>query len=54
VVSADAIARTLGESGDPDRAVARLIDLANTVGGPDNIACVVADVIETAVSLGTR
>jgi serine/threonine protein phosphatase PrpC len=24
----------------------RLIDLANEAGGPDNIACVVADVVE--------
>jgi len=26
--------------------VGRLINLANEAGGPDNIACVVADVVE--------
>jgi serine/threonine protein phosphatase PrpC len=30
----------------PEQAVDRLIDLANAAGGPDNIACVVADVVE--------
>jgi PPM family protein phosphatase len=29
----------------PDQAVQELVDLANAAGGPDNIACVVADVI---------
>jgi protein phosphatase len=32
----------------PQGAVARLIALANEAGGPDNIACVVADVTEAA------
>jgi protein phosphatase len=36
---------TLRAAGDPDQAVARLIEAANAAGGPDNIACVVADIV---------
>ena len=32
----------------PEDVVRRLIELANAAGGPDNIACVVADVTEAA------
>jgi PPM family protein phosphatase len=46
VVSAGTIRDTLSEPGDPEQAVGQLIELANEAGGPDNIACVVADVIE--------
>jgi len=46
VVPARTIRDTLSTPGDPEQAVGRLIDLANGAGGPDNIACVVADVIE--------
>ena len=46
VVSAAVIRDTLGAPGDPEQAVSQLIELANQAGGPDNIACVVADVIE--------
>ena len=46
VVPAGIIRDTLSAPGDPEQAVGRLIDLANEAGGPDNIACVVADVIE--------
>lgn len=46
VVPAGTIREALSAPGDPDHAVRRLIDLANEAGGPDNIACVVADVIE--------
>jgi serine/threonine protein phosphatase PrpC len=46
VVSAQVIRDTLSEPGDPEQTVGRLIDLANDAGGPDNIACVVADVVE--------
>ena len=46
VVAAEAIRNSLSAPGDPEEAVGRLIDLANEAGGPDNIACVVADVIE--------
>ncbi|MET7735896.1 MerR family transcriptional regulator [Streptomyces sp. NPDC005402] len=31
----------------PDTAVHTLVDAANTAGGPDNVSCVVADVVET-------
>ena len=46
VVSAGVIRDTLSAPGDPEQAVERLIGLANEAGGPDNIACVVADVTE--------
>ena len=46
VVSPGVIRDTLSAPGDPEQAVGRLIDLANEAGGPDNIACVVADVVE--------
>ena len=47
VVATGAIQNSLSAPGDPEQAVDRLIDLANAAGGPDNIACVVADVIES-------
>jgi serine/threonine protein phosphatase PrpC len=34
---------------DPDEAVRRLIESANQGGGPDNITCVVADIVEGPV-----
>jgi PPM family protein phosphatase len=46
VVGAQAIHEVLSSVPDPELAVAKLIDLANQGGGPDNITCVVADVIE--------
>jgi PPM family protein phosphatase len=46
VVSAGILRDTLDAPCDPEQAVERLIVLANEAGGPDNIACVVADVIE--------
>jgi serine/threonine protein phosphatase PrpC len=37
---------TLAEPGsDPERAVQRLVDLAYAAGAPDNVACVVADLV---------
>jgi protein phosphatase len=47
VVSAQVIRDALSAPGDPEQAVGQLIELANEAGGPDNIACVVADVIES-------
>lgn len=46
VLDDDAVREVL--AGEPDRAAAvtRLIDIANTGGGPDNITCVVADVVD--------
>jgi protein phosphatase len=47
VVPAATIRETLTEPGlPPEDVVRRLIELANAAGGPDNIACVVADVTE--------
>ncbi|WP_399880998.1 MerR family transcriptional regulator [Streptomyces sp. BBFR51] len=45
VVPADAIRRVLAGPGEPERAVRELVDLANGSGGPDNVSCVVADVV---------
>lgn len=47
VVSEDTIAATLAQ-GSPEEAVAELVRLALRGGGPDNITCVVADVVDTA------
>jgi protein phosphatase len=44
VVPLAAIRDTLRATPEPDAAVERLIGLANRAGGPDNIACAVADV----------
>ncbi|MBO3746012.1 Stp1/IreP family PP2C-type Ser/Thr phosphatase [Streptosporangiaceae bacterium NEAU-GS5] len=46
VVSAETLHHTLTTYDDPEEVVRQLIDLANRGGGPDNITCVVADVIE--------
>lgn len=46
VVSEDTLRETLNAGWDPERVVQQLIELANRGGGPDNITCVVADVIE--------
>jgi PPM family protein phosphatase len=48
VVSDETVHKTLMELSDLDEAVAQLIDLAIRSGGPDNITCVLADVIDTA------
>jgi PPM family protein phosphatase len=32
-------------TGDPDQAARRLIEAANAAGGPDNVSCVVADIV---------
>ena len=45
VVAADALARVLLTVGDPDQAAADLIALAIDGGGPDNVSCIVADVV---------
>ncbi|MEU8196664.1 protein phosphatase 2C domain-containing protein [Microbispora amethystogenes] len=44
VLEAEALHTVLSTVADPREAVARLIELANEGGGPDNISCVVADV----------
>src|SRR5688500_2933372 len=46
VVSAETLHATLTNLDDPEEVVRQLIDLANRGGGPDNITCVLADVLE--------
>jgi len=43
----DARIRQLLAAGTPDVAVRALVDAANEAGGPDNVSCVVADVVRT-------
>ena len=45
VVSAETLAETLIE-GDPQECADRLVDLALRGGGPDNVTCIVADVVD--------
>ena len=47
VVSDDTVQKTLTEHADLDEATGQLIDLAIRSGGPDNITCVLADVIDS-------
>ncbi|MFF4797034.1 MerR family transcriptional regulator [Streptomyces sp. NPDC001351] len=44
----DARIRELLTTGAPDVAVRALVDAANEAGGPDNVSCVVADVVREA------
>ncbi|NEB02434.1 MerR family transcriptional regulator [Streptomyces sp. SID13726] len=48
VVPDPTIHHLLTSSPAPATAAHHLIDTANTAGGPDNVSCVVADVVETA------
>lgn len=45
VVSSIAIRDTLANQPEPDDAVAELIELVRRAGAPDNVACVVADIL---------
>ncbi|MGP3735026.1 MerR family transcriptional regulator [Streptomyces sp. GDS52] len=45
VVPAEEIHRVLSGTGEPEQAVRGLIALANGSGGPDNVSCLVADVV---------
>ena len=45
VVATTEIHRTLSEITEPEQAVRELVALANDSGGPDNVSCVVADVV---------
>jgi PPM family protein phosphatase len=47
VVSDETVHKTLTEIADLDEAVSQLVDLAIRSGGPDNITCILADVIDT-------
>ncbi|MGW0497827.1 MerR family transcriptional regulator [Streptomyces sp. NPDC003007] len=46
VVPTEEILRVLSDISEPEQAVRELIALANDSGGPDNVSCVVADVME--------
>jgi PPM family protein phosphatase len=50
VVTEQTLHQTLGSVSDPDKAALRLVELAIKGGGPDNITCVVADVIDSRSS----
>jgi len=50
VVSDETLRDTLASIEDPETVTRQLIDLALHGGGPDNITCIVADVVDTAMS----
>ncbi|WP_329313971.1 MerR family transcriptional regulator [Streptomyces sp. NBC_01262] len=45
VVPGPEVQRVISATADPEQAVRELVALANAAGGPDNVACVVADVV---------
>jgi len=47
VVTEQTLHQTLASMREPDKAALRLVELAIKGGGPDNITCIVADVIDT-------
>jgi protein phosphatase len=47
VVTEQTLHQTLAAASDPDKAALRLVELAIKGGGPDNITCIVADVIDS-------
>jgi serine/threonine protein phosphatase PrpC len=51
VVSEQTLHRVLATVAEPDDAVRQLIDLAIKGGGPDNITCIVADVVDSATAV---
>jgi serine/threonine protein phosphatase PrpC len=52
VVAGATIQRELSTITDPEQVVRELIELANAGGGPDNITCVVADVVDLDATTG--
>jgi PPM family protein phosphatase len=50
VVSDDTLRETMATIEDPEGVTRQLIELALHGGGPDNITCIVADVVDTAAS----
>ncbi len=50
VVSDETLREVLAATEDPEVAARQLIELAIEGGGPDNITCIVADVVDTAVT----
>lgn len=53
VVSAETIAETLSETADPGDCADDLVELALRGGGPDNVTCVVADVVPADAPVAT-
>ncbi len=51
VVSEDTLHMTLATVGNLDDAVLQLVELAIKGGGPDNITCIVADVVDSATAV---
>jgi serine/threonine protein phosphatase PrpC len=51
VVSEETLHKTLATVGDLDEVVLQLVELAIRGGGPDNITCIVADVVDSATAL---
>jgi len=51
VVSEETLHRTLATIAEPDDAVLQLVELAIKGGGPDNITCIVADVVDSTTAL---
>ncbi len=50
VVTEQTLHQTLSSIRDPDKAALQLVELAIRGGGPDNITCIVADVMDTQAS----
>src|SRR6266481_1324520 len=50
VVSDETLRETMAGVEDPEAVTRQLIELALHGGGPDNITCIVADVVDTAAS----
>ncbi len=48
VVSAETLAETLAENAPPEAACEKLVQLALRAGAPDNVTCIVADVVDDA------
>lgn len=54
VVADEELRRLLGSAPAPDAAVRSLVEAAIDGGGPDNVSCVVADVVETVKADGDQ
>jgi protein phosphatase len=50
VIAAETVHHALSTVAEPEQVVRELIDMANEGGGPDNITCVVADVVDLDVA----
>jgi PPM family protein phosphatase len=50
VVSEETLHQTLAAVAEPEEAVRQLVELAIRGGGPDNITCIVADVVDNATA----